>query len=372
MARIDKTCVAALASCGSRIENKGNPRTAYGRLAKISSALRFAIGHPVSSSASNTSTPLHRGTIVNSYYCWNHVHNYFGVYFRMEGIWRPFLPDSIDGKPLVTTVDHLLIPFQFPYDRLPRGNRLPFWNIASWFLRPEIVLLTITFYLLSKPLFAKLRTVLLLDQSPQPRWFRVFLLFHNAGLAIFSAICAFHTWIITWGHLKSYGLFAAYCDLDGTYWRESNFGAWACIFYLSKYYEFVDTWILVLKGKDASFLQVYHHTGIAFIMWCAVASQSSWLLFVVLLNSVIHTLMYTYFCIKTISPKTEIKAAKYLTMAQIGQFLTGIACTLPIFFLGSTCASSSSRFALACLHTYGIGLIALFVTFAQKKYKKDV
>jgi GNS1/SUR4 family len=290
----------------------------------------------------------------------------------MVAILKPHLPDSIDGKPLVTTVGSLLVPYQFPYHRLPLWSQSPFWNIASWFLRPEIVLLTITFYLLSKPLLVMLRTFLRLHHSPQPRWFRLFLALHNAGLAIFSAVCAYHTWIIAWRHYNSYGFVAVYCDLDGTFWSESNFGAWAYIFYLSKYYEFVDTWILILKGKDASFLQVYHHTGIAFIMWCAVASQSSWLLFVALLNSVIHTLMYTYFCIKTISPKTEIRAAKYLTMAQIGQFVTGIVCTFPIFFLGSTCATSSSRFALACLHLYGIGLIGLFVTFAQKKYKKDV
>jgi hypothetical protein len=290
----------------------------------------------------------------------------------MIGIWKPLLPDSIDGQPLVTAVGQLLLPYQFPYHRLPKWDQSHVGNIASWFLRPEIVLLAVIFYLLSKPLFVFLRPLLRLDQSPQPRWFRIFLIFHNAGLATFSAVCAHNTWIITWRHFRSHGFFAIFCDLDGTFWNEGNFGAWAYIFYLSKYYEFVDTWILILKGKDASFLQVYHHTGIAFIMWCAVASQSSWLLFVVLLNSVIHALMYSYFCIKSISPKAEIKAAKYLTMAQIGQFLTGIACTLPIFFLGDTCDTQSSRFALACLHIYGFGLIALFVTFAQKKYKKEL
>jgi GNS1/SUR4 family len=92
---------------------------------------------------------------------------------------------------------------------------------------------------------------------------------------------------------------------------------------------------------------------------------------VVLLNSAIHTVMYTYFFIKTVSPETEIKAARYLTMAQIGQFLTGIACTVPIFVLGSDCDTESSRFALACLHLYGFGLIALFLSFAERKYKKS-
>jgi hypothetical protein len=52
---------------------------------------------------------------------------------------------------------------------------------------------------------------------------------------------------------------------------------------------------------------------------------------VVLLNSVIHTPIYTDFLIKTISPATEIKSARYLTKAQIGHFLIGIASTVGIF-----------------------------------------
>ena len=144
----------------------------------------------------------------------------------------------------------------------------------------------------------------------------------------------------------------------------------ATIFYISKYYEFIDTWILVLKRKEPSFLQLYHHTGIVFTMWGGVASQSAWLFVVVLLNSFIHTLMYTYFLIKTISPKTEIKSAKYLTSAQIVQFITGIVSTIPILVMGDRCDTESSRFMLACLHVYGYGLIALFVSFASRKYSK--
>ena len=78
------------------------------------------------------------------------------------------------------------------------------------------------------------------------------------------------------------------------------------------------------------------------------------------------------FFIKTVSPKTEIKSAKYLTMAQIGQFITGIVITIPYFVLVSTSCrtTSSSFFMLAFFHFYGISLIVLFTAFAQKKYKK--
>jgi len=82
--------------------------------------------------------------------------------------------------------------------------------------------------------------------------------------------------------------------------------------------------------------------------------------------------MYTYFLIKTISPKTEIKAARYLTKAQIGQFFLGIFYSAGVLIMGEKCDSQSSRFGLACLQVYGYGLIALFVAFSKKKYaKKD-
>jgi hypothetical protein len=287
----------------------------------------------------------------------------------MTGIWRPWLPESIDGKPLATEVSELFLAF--PYDRLPRHvpNNTRTNIVVEALMRPEVVVGAIFFYWSSKPLIQSVRDATHLN--PKSRTVRGCIAVHNLALAIFSAVCAYNSWPIVLQHLWQRGFMATYCDPDGTLWNAAGFGAWSTIFYISKYYEFLDTWILVLKGKEASFLQVYHHSGIVLAMWGGVASQSAWLLFVVLLNSVIHTLMYTYFFIKTIWPKVEIKAARYLTMAQIGQFLTGITCSLGVLLMGNQCDTASSRFSLAFLHVYGFGLIALFVAFANRKYKKS-
>mmetsp|Transcript_13003 Transcript_13003/g.17886 ORF Transcript_13003/g.17886 Transcript_13003/m.17886 type:complete len:283 (-) Transcript_13003:77-925(-) len=276
-------------------------------------------------------------------------------------IWRPNVPESIDGMPLATTVAELF--HNFNYDRLPSNKTV------ALLMRTEVVVLLLIFYIFSDTPVAKFRDAIGLN--PKSTTLRNLIALHNLGLAIFSGLCAWNSWRIVVEHAMDHGFMAIYCsDGNGEFWN-SGMGAWSTIFYFSKYYEFIDTWILVLKGKEASFLQVYHHTGIALIMWAAVASQSAWLLFVVLLNSVIHTVMYTYFFIKTVSPKTEIKAARYLTMAQITQFLLGISCTLRILIMGSECDTQSSRFALAGLQLYGYGLIALFVNFAKRKYKKN-
>ncbi|GAX25230.1 hypothetical protein FisN_5Lh313 [Fistulifera solaris] len=279
---------------------------------------------------------------------------------RLLHIWRPELPESSDGRPLATVVSHFV---HFPYDRLPSNT------LVAVLMRPEVVLGLVIVYLMSKKILKLAMKVT--GFSAENSAFQFFIAAHNLGLAVFSGVCAYNSWPIVIQHLATRGLIATYCDTDGSLWGEGGLGAWATVFYISKYYEFVDTWILVLKGKEASFLQVYHHTGIVLAMYGGVASQSAWLLFVVLLNSVIHTLMYVYFFIKTISPNTEIKAARYLTMAQIGQFFTGIGCSVGVLFMGNRCDTQSSRASLLFLHIYGFGLIALFRAFAKKKYKKN-
>mmetsp|Transcript_21838 Transcript_21838/g.37147 ORF Transcript_21838/g.37147 Transcript_21838/m.37147 type:complete len:128 (+) Transcript_21838:443-826(+) len=106
-------------------------------------------------------------------------------------------------------------------------------------------------------------------------------------------------------------------------------------------------------------------------MWVGVLSQSSWLLFVLLLNSVIHAFMYTYFLIKTVYPHVHIAAAKHLTMCQILQFIVGMIGSSPPLVLGNSCESQSSRFGLLLIQLYAAGLIYLFVTFASKKYNNN-
>jgi len=272
------------------------------------------------------------------------------------------ITESSDGDPLATQISELF--FRFPYDRLP-----PRPSLVAPFLRPEVAYGLIVLYLLSETPVARFRDAIRLD--PDGAAFRSAVAVHNIVLFVFSAAVALNAWPIVVRHYLDRGLYAAYCDRDGTLWRDANLGTWATVFYLSKYYEFLDTWILVLKGKRASFLQVYHHAGVVFTMYGGVCSQSAWLGVVVLLNSVIHTLMYAYFFVKTVWPRLDIKAARYLTAAQIGQFFLGIATTAGVLFMGNDCDTQSSRFSLACLHLYGIGLIALFLNFANRKYKKS-
>lgn len=79
--------------------------------------------------------------------------------------------------------------------------------------------------------------------------------------------------------------------LDGhRIWNEGlAFYGW--VFYLSKFYEVLDTFIILAKGKSSSTLQTYHHTGAIMCMWAGMRYMSPPIWMFVMVNSFIHALM---------------------------------------------------------------------------------
>ena len=76
----------------------------------------------------------------------------------------------------------------------------------------------------------------------------------------------------------------------GRIWNEGlAFYGW--LFYISKYYEVVDTLIILAKGKESSLLQTYHHAGAILCMWAGIRWMSPPIWSFVAVNSFIHTLM---------------------------------------------------------------------------------
>lgn len=77
---------------------------------------------------------------------------------------------------------------------------------------------------------------------------------------------------------------------SGRLWNEglSYFGFW---FYLSKFYEVLDTFIILAKGKRSQTLQTYHHAGAMMCMWAGIRYMSPPIWMFVFVNSFIHTVM---------------------------------------------------------------------------------
>jgi hypothetical protein len=76
----------------------------------------------------------------------------------------------------------------------------------------------------------------------------------------------------------------------GRLWNEGlAFYGW--FFYLSKFYEVLDTAIIIAKGKRSSTLQTYHHAGAMMCMWSGIRYMSPPIWMFVFVNSGIHALM---------------------------------------------------------------------------------
>jgi hypothetical protein len=76
----------------------------------------------------------------------------------------------------------------------------------------------------------------------------------------------------------------------GRLWNEGMaFYGW--LFYLSKFYEVLDTFIILAKGKLSSTLQTYHHAGAMMCMWAGMRFMAAPIWIFCFFNSGIHALM---------------------------------------------------------------------------------
>lgn len=168
--------------------------------------------------------------------------------------------------------------------------------------------------------------------------FKLFVLLHNLFLCLYSVWTFF-------GMLSSFGRYIlkmqlrtqsdstlmnfiyAVCDIEEGVFQQNThdhnltiFGWW---FYILKFYEVVDTVIILLKGRPLSLLQSYHHAGAMMCMWSGIRFQSPPIWIFVVFNSLIHSLMYFYFTLACLKIRVPIFVKRVLTSMQISQFVIG-------------------------------------------------
>ncbi|KAF9580745.1 hypothetical protein BGW38_002483 [Lunasporangiospora selenospora] len=194
-------------------------------------------------------------------------------------------------------------------------------------------------------------------------------LVHNGILCVYSA-WTFYGMFLAWKHsFETQSFKDAVCDKDGSFWNQ--LGYYSYYFYLSKYYEIVDTIIILLKGRRSSLLQTYHHAGAIITMYLGYNFRAHPIWIFTTFNSFVHTIMYAYYAATSIGLKPPGK--KYITSMQITQFWTGIALAL-WYLLASPkgCFENpGSRFAIWSVIVYVLPLIALFLSFARQTYGKS-
>lgn len=119
------------------------------------------------------------------------------------------------------------------------------------------------------------------------------------------------------------GLAHVFCDSDTAIWSATSFPSVCWLFYISKYYEIVDTAIILLKGKRVDLLQSYHHTGAIWTMYAGFRSAAPPVWLFVIFNSAVHSIMYCYYALSAMKLPFPRFLKKQITRMQITQFLVG-------------------------------------------------
>ncbi|CAG8783878.1 11789_t:CDS:2, partial [Gigaspora rosea] len=196
-----------------------------------------------------------------------------------------------------------------------------------------------------------------------------FVFFHNLVLFVFSLATFVN---VVPALLRNYGnhnLSDAFCDRDGSFWNDA-LGYWGYLFYLSKFYEVIDTIIILLKSRRSSLLQTYHHSGAMVTMWSGINFKAAPIWIFVVFNSFIHSVMYAYYALTSVGINPPGK--KYLTSMQILQFLIGGSITLGYLFMDNCLTNKGTVLAIWINLLYLMPLIYLFVDFAKNTYSKRV
>lgn len=142
------------------------------------------------------------------------------------------------------------------------------------------------------------------------------------------------------------------------------------LFYISKIFEFNDTFIMVLKknNRQISFLHLYHHVTIFAIWWLVTyMAPGGEAYYSAALNSFIHVVMYAYYLGSSLNFKFVSFIKKYITLMQMTQFVTMMAQAGYDLLYG---ANGYPVLPTRILFFYMITLLALFLNFFIRDRKR--
>lgn len=149
-----------------------------------------------------------------------------------------------------------------------------------------------------------------------------------------------HNALLTLGSLL---LLLLYLERVIPFWQNSSFHDTACnaamyyrvellhiINYYFKYYEFVDTFFLVLKKKRLMFLHVYHHMATAVLCYTQIVARTPIAWLVICINLAVHVVMYSYYGLASLGISSPWK--RWITTGQIAQFVIDlIVCNYTLY-----------------------------------------
>lgn len=192
---------------------------------------------------------------------------------------------------------------------------------------------------------------------------------HNALLCVLSVAMLAGVVEGVWAEWSANGhdVFELYCDRAQRLNTGGRLWFWVYVFYLSKFYEFVDTLFLVVRQKPLTFLHVYHHASTVVVAYLGLYDNASYCWIAVAQNSFVHVLMYYYYCVRGFGINPWWK--RYLTVMQMIQFwinMAGLVAFAALRYAGVLCAGT--WFSWAASFTINLSFYLLFQLFYNETY----
>jgi hypothetical protein len=136
-------------------------------------------------------------------------------------------------------------------------------------------------------------------------------------------------------------------------------------FTYSKVWEFLDTFLILLRGKDTIFLHEFHHAG-AFLCWkIGYDLKCNSIYLPTIFNSFVHSIMYFYYLLSAFEIRWIARIKPIITLIQMTQLTLGnfIFLSYGLQFKIQPCLIADILFV-----TYVFILIFLFAQFFDKNY----
>eukprot|EP01083_Nonionella_stella_P066563 175369_1 len=197
---------------------------------------------------------------------------------------------------------------------------------------------------------------------------KVFSVVHNLSMTIFSLVTFLYMFPVFYEgvFVKKLDMAGMFCGQVVEHWDRVSLWSW--LFYLSKIYEFVDTFTVIAKNRRPIMLQTFHHVGAVVIMWGLMKLNVPTMLVFVLMNSFVHTVMYFYYLMTTLG--IRLTAFKPLiTGLQLAQFLVGQYWVWTTYFVPG-CLNPGQVVIVAFSQLYVFVLVIMFLQFFYDNYVK--
>lgn len=198
---------------------------------------------------------------------------------------------------------------------------------------------------------------------------------HNMFLSAWSLVMFLGATYELWQRYVQTGTFDwFFCEYSSTH-PEGPLFFWSYIYYMSKYYEMLDTLLVILQKSTVPFfaLQVYHHVTVVPLVWLCLEYRMSLHWGGMVFNTFVHVVMYYYYARRTLGVKVAWK--RWITKLQMIQFMTSFvlfAVTLKMHYdrvaVAETCSGITSLIVTIC---FNVTMLVQFTSVDNRNRRSD-